>query len=49
MGPLQLVPISDTSFSESGNVIKFLPDGPGTVTAFLLLTVEGEQRAVRVR
>ena len=49
MGPLQLVPISDTSFSESGNVIQFLPDGQGTVTAFLLLTVEGEQRAVRVR
>jgi len=49
MGPLQLVPISDTSFSESGNVIKFLPDGQGTVTAFLYLTVEGEQRAVRVR
>jgi hypothetical protein len=49
MGPLQLVPISDTSFSESGNVIKFLPDGQGTVTAFLHLTVEGEQRAVRVR
>ena len=49
MGPLQLVPISDTSFSESGNVIQFLPDGQGTVTAFLYLTVEGEQRAVRVR
>jgi hypothetical protein len=48
-GPLQLVPISDTSFSESGNVIRFLPDGQGTVTAFLYLTVEGEQRAVRVR
>jgi hypothetical protein len=48
-GPLQLVPISDTSFSESGNVIKFLPDGQGTVTAFLYLTVEGQQRAVRVR
>jgi hypothetical protein len=48
-GPLELVPISDTSFSESGNVIKFLPDGQGAVTTFLLLTVEGEQRAVRVR
>jgi len=48
-GPLQLVPISDTSFSESGNVIRFLPDDKGTVTAFLYLTVEGEQRAVRVR
>ena len=49
MGPLQLVPISDTSFSESGNVIQFLPDGQGTVTAFLIRTVESEQRAVRVR
>jgi hypothetical protein len=48
-GPLQLLPISDTSFSESGNVIQFLPDGQGTVTAFLYLTVEGKQRAVRVR
>ncbi len=49
MGPRQLVPISDTSFSESGNVIRFLPDGQGTVTAFLYITVEGTQRAVRVR
>jgi hypothetical protein len=48
-GPLQLVPISDTTFSESGNVIKFLPDSQGTVTAFLILAVEHEQRAVRVR
>jgi hypothetical protein len=48
-GPLQLVPISDTSFSESGNVIQFLPDGQGTVTAFLIRTVEYERRAVRVR
>ena len=48
-GPLQLVPISDTSFSESGNVIQFLPDGQGTVTAFLYVTVEGQWRAVRVR
>src|SRR3989449_904708 len=49
MGPLQLVAISDTTFSESGDVIQFLPDGQGTVTAFLYLTVEGEERAVRVR
>ena len=49
MGPLQLVPISDTSFSESGNVIQFLPDGQGTVTAFLIQTVEYEKRAVRIR
>ena len=49
MGTLQLVPMSDTTFSESGNVIQFLPDGKGTVTAFLYRTVEGEQRAVRVR
>src|SRR3989441_7172138 len=48
-GPLQLLPISDTSFSESGNVIQFLPDGQGMVTAFLYLTIEGKQRAVRVR
>jgi hypothetical protein len=49
MGTLQLVPMSDTTFSESGNVIEFVPDGKGTVTAFLYRTVEGEQRAVRVR
>src|SRR2546428_3038360 len=48
-GPRKLVPISDTSFSDSGNVIQFLPDGHGTVTAFLIRTVEYEQRAVRVR
>ena len=49
MGPRRLVPISDTSFSDSGNLIQFLPDGQGTVTAFLIRTVESEQRAVRVR
>jgi len=48
-GPIRLLPISDTSFSESGNVIQFVPDGQGTVTAFLYVTVEGEERAVRVR
>jgi hypothetical protein len=48
-GPRQLVPMSDTSFSDSGNVIQFLPDGQGTVTAFLIRTVESEHRAVRVR
>ena len=48
-GPRRLTPISDTSFSDSGNVIQFLPDGQGTVTAFLIRTVEYEQRAVRVR
>ena len=48
-GPLQLVPISDTSFSESGDVIQFVQDGQGRVTAFLYVKVEGERRAVRVR
>ena len=48
-GPRRLTPISDTSFSDSGNMIQFLPDGQGTVTAFLIRTVEYEQRAVRVR
>jgi hypothetical protein len=48
-GPRRLTPISDTSFSDSGNVIQFLPDGQGTVTAFLIRTVEYEERAVRVR
>ena len=48
-GRRQLVPISDTSFSDSGNVIQFLPDGQGRVTAFLIRTVEYEKRAVRVR
>jgi hypothetical protein len=48
-GPRRLTPISDTSFSDAGNLIQFLPDGQGTVTAFLIRTVEYEQRAVRVR
>jgi len=48
-GPRKLTPISDTSFSDSGNLIQFLPDGQGTVTAFLIRTVEYEQRAGRVR
>ena len=48
-GPLQLVPMSDTTFHESGNVIEFLPDSQGTVAAFVLQTVEDQQRAVRVR
>ena len=49
LGPRRLTPISDTSFSDSGNMIQFLPDGQGAVTAFLIRTVEYEQRAVRVR
>jgi len=48
-GPRKLVPISDTNFSDSGNVIQFLPDDQGTVTAFLIRTVEYEKRAVRVQ
>ena len=48
-GPRRLTPISDTSFSDSGNVIQFLPDDRGTVAAFLIRTVEYEARAVRVR
>jgi hypothetical protein len=48
-GPRRLVPMSDTSFSDSGNVIQFVPDGQGTVTTFLIRTVEYEQRAVRVQ
>jgi hypothetical protein len=49
VGPVHLLPMSDTTFSESGNVIQFLPDGQGTVTAFLIKTIEYERRAVRVR
>jgi len=48
-GPRRLVPMSDTTFSDSGNVIQFLSDGQGTVSAFLIRTVEYEKRAVRVR
>ena len=48
-GPRKLVPISDTSFSDSGNVIQFLPDNQGRVTAFVIRTVEYEQRFVRIR
>ena len=48
-GPRKLMPLSDTSFSDSGNVIQFLPDDRGTVAAFLIRTVEYEKRAVRVR
>jgi hypothetical protein len=48
-GPRRLTPISDTSFSDSGNLIQFLPDDHGTVDAFLIRTVEYEERAVRVR
>jgi hypothetical protein len=48
-GPRRLTPISDTKFSDSGNLIQFLPDGQGTVPAFLIRTVEYEERAVRVK
>jgi hypothetical protein len=48
-GPQQLLAISETTFSQSGNVIQFVADGQGTVTHFLILTVEGEDRAVRKR
>src|SRR5947199_1391763 len=46
-GPLQLVPISDTSFSESGNVIQFLPDGHGKVIVVLYLPLDGKQSSLR--
>ena len=48
-GPQQLLAISETTFSQSGNVIQFVADSQGTVTHFLILTVEGEDRAVRKR
>lgn len=48
-GPQELLAISETTFSQSGNVIQFVADGQGTVTHFLILTVEGEERAVRKR
>ena len=48
-GPRQLVPTSDTTFSDSGNLIQFIPDGQGAVTTFLIRTVEYELRAVRVQ
>ena len=36
-------------YDESGNVIEFLSDSRGTVTAFVIQTVEDVTRAVRVR
>src|SRR5438094_8492738 len=41
-GPRTLVPMYDRSFSDSGNVIEYLPDGQRAVTALLSGTVESE-------
>jgi hypothetical protein len=48
-GPQQLVAISETNFSQSGNVIQFVADGEGLIAHFLIHTVEGEERAIRKR
>ncbi len=48
-GPQHLVAISETSFSQSGNVIQFVADSAGVITHFLIHTVEGEDLAVRKR
>jgi polar amino acid transport system substrate-binding protein len=46
-GLQHLLPISQTTFSQSGNVLQFVADGSGAITHFLLKTVEGEDTAVR--
>jgi hypothetical protein len=48
-GPQHLVPLSDTSFSQSGNIILFVADAQGAITHFLIRTVESDERAVRKR
>jgi hypothetical protein len=48
-GPQQLVAISETNFSQSGNVIQFVADSDGVIAHFLIHTVEGEERAIRKR
>jgi hypothetical protein len=46
-GPQLLVPMSQTNFSYSGNVVQFVADGQDAITHFLIKTVEGEDRADR--
>ena len=48
-GPQHLVTMSETSFSQSGNVIQFVADDQGAITHFLIQMVEGEVRAIRKR
>jgi hypothetical protein len=47
VGPEHLVPLSETDFSLSGTVIRFVADDGGAISHFLIRTVEGEDTAVR--
>jgi hypothetical protein len=46
-GPEQLVPLSETDFSLSGTVIRFVADDRGAIMHLVIRTVEGEDMAVR--
>ena len=46
-GPEQLVPMSETDFSLSGTVIRFVADDRDVITHLVIRTVEGEDMAVR--
>jgi hypothetical protein len=48
-GPEHLVPLSETDFSLSGTVIRFVADDAGVTTHFVMRTVEGEETAIRKR
>jgi hypothetical protein len=48
-GPEQLVPMSQTDFSLSGTVIRFVADDRGDITHLVVRMVEGEDVAVRKR
>jgi hypothetical protein len=46
-GPERLVPLSETDFSLSGTVIRFVADDSDVITHLVIRTVEGEDMAVR--
>jgi hypothetical protein len=46
-GKYPLVPSSETTFSVAGTPLEFVKDPQGTVTHFVVRTVEGDQKAVR--
>ena len=46
-GPAHLVPLSETDFSMSGTVIRFVADDRGMITHLVVIGVEGRDMAVR--
>jgi len=46
-GPEQLVPLSETDFSLSGTVVRFVADDRGLITHLVIRTIESEDTAVR--